>query len=150
MNIKRAAEASGLAADTIRFYERRRVLPRPPRQGNGYREYTAAHLDTLRFARGLRELGLPLDDLAAVLGVAHDGTCGDLRESLRETVDVALNETNVRLRELRQTRSRLQGLATALAKMAPASERLPGLDSCECFDLVGRTTKRSGRRISAR
>ena len=136
MNIKQAAEVSGLAADTIRFYERRRVLPRPPRQGNGYREYTDRHVTTLQFARGLRELGLPLDDLAAVLHVAHDGTCGDLRDSLISTVAEARAETEARLRELRRTRHRLRDLAAGLAGMTPTSERVPGLESCECFMLV--------------
>lgn len=136
MNIKQAAEASGLAADTIRFYERRRVLPRPPRQGNGYREYTDAHVATLQLAGGLRELALPLDVLAAVLRVAHDGTCGDLRDSLVGTIDGAIMATETRLRELRRTRTRLRHLAAALAEMTPASERLPGVESCECFTLV--------------
>ena len=150
MNIKDAAAKTGLGPDTIRYYERRGVLPRPPRQLNGYRSYSDEHLDTLRLARGLRELGLPLDDLAAVLGVAHDGTCGDLRDSLQETVNAALDETDARLRELRRTRNRLQDLARALATVTPASERLPGLASCECFDLVGQTTEQTERRIRAR
>lgn len=136
MNIKHAAQASGLAADTIRFYERRNVLPRPPRQSNGYREYTDSHVATLQFARGLRELGLPLGELAAVLRVAHDGTCGDLRDSLAGTVQSACAETEIRLRELRRTRTRLRHLASALADMTPASDEVPGLESCECFLLV--------------
>ena len=136
MNIKQAAESSGLAADTIRFYERRRVLPRPPRQLNGYREYTDTHVATLQFARGLRELGLPLDDLAALSRVAHDGTCGELRDTLLGTVDQALDETETRLRELRRTRTRLRHLASSLGEMTPASDDVPGVESCECHALV--------------
>ncbi len=60
MNIQEAAHRSGLSADTIRFYERKGVLPRPPRGANGYRQYTEEHVATLEFARGLRDLNLPL------------------------------------------------------------------------------------------
>ncbi len=60
MNIREAAATSGLSADTIRFYEKKGVLPRPPRRDNGYRSYTDEHVATLRLARGLKDLGLGL------------------------------------------------------------------------------------------
>ncbi len=69
MNIQEAAEASGLSADTIRFYERKRVLPRPPRAANGYRAYTEEHLATLRLTKSLRDLGLPLSEIGSIVAV---------------------------------------------------------------------------------
>ena len=86
MKIQEAAKLSGLPADTIRFYERRGVLPRPPRRRNGYREYGDEHLVTLRLASALRGLDVPLERLEGVLQVAHDGTCHELRDTMLETL----------------------------------------------------------------
>ena len=75
MNIQRAAVASGLSADTIRFYEREGILPLPPRRPNGYRNYSEDHVETLRLAVGLRALGLSLSEMSSALTLAHEGRC---------------------------------------------------------------------------
>ena len=54
MNIRAAAIASRLTPDTIRFYEKKDILTRPPRLTNGYRHYTDEHVATLRLAKALR------------------------------------------------------------------------------------------------
>lgn len=130
MNIQRAAELTGLSADTIRFYERRGVLPAPPRSANGYREYTEDHLATLRLARGLRGLELPLDDVAGILQVAHDATCGELRRTLEGTLAGAIGEVNARLAELTQTRVRLTALIDGVRTIDDRSDALPGMAPC--------------------
>ena len=136
MNIQRAAEASGLSADTIRFYEKRGVLPRPPRLGNGYRAYTEDHVATLRLAKGLRDLELPLADIGAILVVAHDGDCGDLRETLTRTLTVALAEVGGRIVELGHTRAELGSLLDGLGEMRADERRVPGMSPCGCVELV--------------
>ena len=136
VNIQRAAEASGLTASTIRFYEKRGVLPRPPRGVGGYREYTAEHVDILRLARGLRDLGLPLTEVGAILAVAHDGDCGDLRETLTRTLTVALVEVEGRIVELGHTRVELGSLLDGLGEMRADERRVPGMSPCGCVELV--------------
>jgi DNA-binding transcriptional MerR regulator len=93
VNIQQAAAQSGLTADTIRFDERKGVRPRPPRQGNGYRNYMEDHVGTLRLAKGLRHLAVPLDALAPMIAVAHSGTCGEVRGDLTGALREALAET---------------------------------------------------------
>ena len=138
MNIKQAASESGLSADTIRFYEKRGVLPLAPRLGNGYRDYTDRHLATLRLARGLRDLDIPLTDVAALLGVAHDGECGDVKAALTERLVSARTSIDARLRELKQTRSRMTELAEALREMPEDQGQVPGVDACGCLNAVER------------
>ena len=60
MRIKELARATGVDAETIRYYEQQGLLPAPPRQGNGYRDYAAAHLERLAFIRHCRALEMPL------------------------------------------------------------------------------------------
>lgn len=136
MNIREAAATSGLSADTIRFYEKKGVLPRPPRRDNGYRSYTDEHVATLRLARGLKDLGLPLADIGGILPVAHDGTCGELRETLSSTLEDALIEVERRIDELTHTRTELRSILDGVREMAPESRDVPGMSPCGCVRLV--------------
>ncbi len=136
MNIGEAARASGLTPDTIRFYEKKRVLPQPPRLGSGYRHYTEEHVATLRLAKGLRELELPLAEVAPILSVAHDGTCGEIRESMTETFTQALSSLHNRIEELEEARDQLSGLLQGLQRMRPRDVAVPGVEACECVRMV--------------
>lgn len=67
MNIKQASEQSGVSAPNIRFYEKEGLLTPARRQGNGYRDYTAGDIRTLKLIRMLRMLDVPLPTIEAVL-----------------------------------------------------------------------------------
>ena len=139
MNIQRAAVASGLSSDTIRFYERRGVLPPPPRRANGYRDYSERHVETLRLAVGLRGLGLSLSEMGAVLGLAHDGTCGDVRSVLSRTLTEAGEQLDGRIEELERSREQIAAIGDSLERMAPGEESVPGMTPCACVQLVEAT-----------
>lgn len=62
MNIKQTAAQSGIAAANIRYYEQQGLLA-PARLENGYRDYSAADLETLSKIKLLRELGLPVETI---------------------------------------------------------------------------------------
>lgn len=136
MNIQEAAAASGLTPDTIRFYERKGALPGPPRQANGYRNYTDGHVRTLRLARGLRHLGVPLEAVKPMIALAHSGTCGDVRGDLTRALEETLAETERRLGDLVQVRDHLTLILGGLMSMQPASTAVPGMAPCECIRLV--------------
>ncbi len=136
MNIGEAAEASRLTPDTIRFYEKKGILPHPPRLASGYRHYTDEHVATLRLAKGLRELELPLAEVAPILLVAHDGTCGEIRESMTNTFTKTLADLDTRIQELEQVRAHLSGLLQGLRKMRRKDVAVPGVDACECVRMV--------------
>ena len=73
MRIGEAAEAAGVAAQIIRFYERRGLLPQPPRGPNGYRDYDASVLAQLAFIRSGQSAGLTLVELASILDQRREG-----------------------------------------------------------------------------
>ena len=58
---------SGCNVETIRYYERIRLLPAPPRSAGRYRMYDTADVRRLAFVRRARELGFTLDDVRALL-----------------------------------------------------------------------------------
>ena len=136
MNIGEAADASSLTPDTIRFYEKKGILPRPPRLASGYRHYTEEHVATLRLAKALRELELPLAEVAPILSVAHDGTCGEIRESMTKTFTKTLRDLDVRIEQLEQARDHFSGLLRGLQKMRRKDIIVPGVEACECVRLV--------------
>lgn len=55
MNISKAAEASGLTAKTIRYYEEQGLISPAPRLSNGYRDYSDQHIRELGFIGKARE-----------------------------------------------------------------------------------------------
>lgn len=71
MNIRLASEASGLPARTIRYYESIALLT-PARDGNGYRDFSAADVHKLQFLARARSLGFTIEDCRALLNLWED------------------------------------------------------------------------------
>lgn len=67
LTIGRLARQAGVGIDTVRFYERARLLPAPVRTASGYRSYTADDVSRLRFIRRAKALGFSLDEIAELL-----------------------------------------------------------------------------------
>ena len=73
---------SGVNIETIRYYERVKMLPAPPRTAGGRRIYDANDLRTLVFVRRSRELGFSLEEIRALLrlGSPQRASCREVRE----------------------------------------------------------------------
>jgi Cu(I)-responsive transcriptional regulator len=72
MNIGEAARLSGVPAKTIRYYESVGLLPPGARRDNGYRDYSAAEVESLRFIRRARSLGFAVKETGALLELWRD------------------------------------------------------------------------------
>ena len=74
------ARRTGVNIETIRYYERVGLMPRPKRTPGGQRSYGENDLRTLGFIRKARELGFPIDDARALLALrGADEGCGDVK-----------------------------------------------------------------------
>ena len=80
MKISEAAAASGCHLETIRYYERVGLIPSPKRTGSGYRAYTPADVERLRFVSRGRELGFSLEEIRSLLRLNDDPklSCSDV------------------------------------------------------------------------
>jgi DNA-binding transcriptional MerR regulator len=67
------AKLTGVSTDTLRHYERMRVLTRPPRTSSGYRQYPPEAADRVRLVRRAIAIGFSLDELARILHVRDHG-----------------------------------------------------------------------------
>jgi DNA-binding transcriptional MerR regulator len=111
MRIGQVASEAGVSIDTVRFYERRGVLPPAPRTAAGYRIFTEATVTRIRFARRLRDLGLTLDEITGALHAQHEGraTC----ESERWRLHAALGRIDSRIADLTRLRGEVHEVLAA-------------------------------------
>jgi MerR family transcriptional regulator, copper efflux regulator len=88
MNISQLAKAINVSTDTVRYYEKQGLLSAPERQTNGYRSYTEAHVEMLRFVRGAQALGFSLTEIRIILPQLALGTFGrtEIEQQLRTKI----------------------------------------------------------------
>lgn len=79
LTIGTLAQAAGVGVETVRYYQRRRLLPEPPRPLGGIRRYGEADLARLRFIRHAQELGFSLAEVAELLALDEGRDCDEAR-----------------------------------------------------------------------
>ena len=104
------AKAAGVNVQTLRYYERRGLLPEPRRTLGGHREYGPDAVTVLRVVRGLARLGFTLDEISELIEVgAHRGP----RPGLREAAAAKLAEVEAKIADLQQVRTTLSAVLIA-------------------------------------
>lgn len=91
---------TGVHIETIRYYERIKMLPAPPRTASGRRVYGPAETRTLAFIRRSRELGFTLDEIRALLALSAEGGPAVCAEG-RELAASHLAEVQAKIADLR-------------------------------------------------
>jgi DNA-binding transcriptional MerR regulator len=122
MLIGELADALGVPPETVRFYERRGLLPEPQRAANGYRLYGDAALHRLRFIRTAQAAGLTLAEIRSITDIRDGGAapCSHVG---------ALLET--KLAEVQQRQRHLAALEVELDQLLRRSR---SLDLADCAD----------------
>jgi DNA-binding transcriptional MerR regulator len=111
VKIGQVAGESGVSIDTVRFYERRGVLPAPSRTPAGYRVYGVQAVERIRLARRLQGLGLTLDEIASALHERDEGHASC--ETQRWRLEVALDRIEARIAELGRLRADVRAALAA-------------------------------------
>ena len=133
LKIGAVARGAGVSVDAVRFYERRGVLPPPRRRASGYREYTGATVERIRFAKALQALGFTLGEVVCVLRDVDAGTASCEQE--RPRFEQVLGRIDAKIDEL-----------TALRRSLVSTLRACGEGHCAFADGTrrGRVTARRG------
>lgn len=105
LRIGQVARQAGISIDAIRYYERRGVLPPATRRPSGFREFTGATVERIRFAKSLQSLGFTLQDIAELLRAVDAGTA--TCTSQRHRVEGVLARVDEELAALRSVRANL-------------------------------------------
>ena len=103
------AEDLGVSVDTVRYYERRGLLPEPVRTESGYRSYAEADRQKLAFILRAKEHGFTLKEIARLLAQV-DGDAGDGPAAVRAAAAAKLAELEQQRRDLDATATRLERL----------------------------------------
>ncbi|MGO8961241.1 MAG: MerR family transcriptional regulator [Streptosporangiaceae bacterium] len=130
MTIGTLAAAQGVGVETVRFYQRRGLLPEPERHGRAYREYSEADSARLSFIRRARQLGFTLSEIAELLGPAEARSSKEIARAA--TAKIAAIDDQVR--DLTQLRCRLR-------RLVHVCERGNG-DDCATLSLIERSVTR--------
>lgn len=128
MNIGQLSRRTGVPIDTVRYYEKQRLLPPPTRSASGYRHYEADDVLRLNFIRRAKVLGFTLDEIRDLpaLSSARDGDMAAIRAAAADK----LADVERRLAELTRMRDGLRTLV----------EACPGhgaLDQCPIVGALG-------------
>lgn len=101
------ARLAGVSADTVRYYERIGLLPRPQRGINGYRLYDAAAVSRLKFIHKAQAVGFPLNEVRRIVRLRDSGAapCATVLAIARRRLD----EIDARLTDLKTLRKLLLG-----------------------------------------
>ena len=103
MTIGRMAEAAGVAATTLRYYEREGILHPGRRSRAGYRLYDPDALRRLEFIRAAQAVGFTLDDVRALLQLNGESPC----KEVQALIERRLNEVDAKLADLKRVRAAL-------------------------------------------
>ena len=109
MNIGQAADASGVSAKMIRYYEEIGLISEANRTDAGYRQYTDKEIQTLLFVRHSRDLGFSIDRIRTLLALWNDTS----RKSsdVKKLANQYVAELDESIRKLQQIRDQVKHLA---------------------------------------
>src|ERR1700757_3717207 len=122
------ARRAGVNAQTLRYYERRGLLPDPPRTASGYRAYEPEAVRIVRFVKRAQELGFSLTEIEMLLHLADGGpeSCDAARQLAKNKV----SNLDAKIATLNAMRASLTRLIATCARPRRARD-CPLLDSLE-------------------
>lgn len=106
------AKAAGVGVETVRYYQRRGLLPEPPRPPGEVRRYSEEDVRRLKFIRSAQSAGFTLAEIGELLQLS----AADDRARARELAQARVAALDEKIAELREAREALSGLATACSK----------------------------------
>lgn len=129
MRIGDAARLAGVGVETIRFYERKGLIPQPGKpQHGGYRRYPNDTIQAIRFIRQAQDLGFSLKEISGLLDIRDDpdGDCEDVQRRARQK----LTEVDYKIAQLQKIGGALRGIITSCPSRG-------GLDGCTIMAALG-------------
>ncbi len=128
ITIGQLAKICGINRETIRYYERRGLLSKPPRSPSGYRIFSADALRRVRFIKRSQELGFSLKEIKGLLAlrIGPRTTC----EDVRKRTEAKITDIDDKIRTLQAMKQALERLTAACFGRGPVSD-CPILESLD-------------------
>ena len=113
------AETAGVNVETIRFYQRKGLMPEPEKPYGSIRRYGAAELARVRFIKSARRLGFSLEEVGELLKLEDGARCSEARQLAEQ-----------KLVDVRQKLSDLQRIESVLAGLVARCSAVRGRVNC--------------------
>jgi MerR family mercuric resistance operon transcriptional regulator len=115
----KVAREGGVNVETIRYYERHGLLPKPPRTPSGYRVFTTDSVQRLRFIRRAQELGFTLNEIKELLAikVRRGSSCADVRRK----AEAKIADVDAKIRHLQAIREALREITATCSGKGPVT-----------------------------
>jgi MerR family mercuric resistance operon transcriptional regulator len=131
LTIGRLARAVGVNLETVRYYERRGLLPKPPRSGSGYPLFPAEAKRRLRFIRRAQELGFSLGEFRELLSLRVAPTAKSA--DVRRRAQAKITDVEATIRSLQSMKKALRELTQTCSGCGPVRD-CPILESLDAED----------------
>jgi MerR family transcriptional regulator, copper efflux regulator len=120
-SIGEVAKVAGVNIQTLRYYERRKLLSPKTRKSSGYRVYDETSLKKLHFIKGAQELGFSLKEIKDLLSlrVSSKARCGDIQ-----------NKAQIKLKDVEVKIRKLESIKNVLKKLIQSCHREESTDHC--------------------
>ena len=128
LTIGRLAKEAGMNLETVRYYERRGLLQRPPRSASGYRLFPLETARRLRFIRRAQELGFSLTEIRELLSLRVSANAKSA--DVRKRAETKIADIDAKIKSLDSMKTTLRRLTKVCAGCGPIAE-CPIL---ECLD----------------
>lgn len=111
LTIGQLAKKADINIETIRYYERRALIPKPYRRESGYREYSEETVKRIQFIKHAKELGFSLKEIHELLSLKLDPKtpCSEVK-----------NRAEAKIADIEEKLKTLQGMKKALVKLTKA------------------------------
>ncbi|HDZ86967.1 MAG TPA: MerR family transcriptional regulator [Actinobacteria bacterium] len=126
LTIGKVAKSAKVNIETIRYYEKQGLIPKPPRNTSGYRQYPEDTIARIRFIKSAQELGFSLKEISELLALKVDPhtTCADVKQRAENKA----SEIDQKIKTLKKIKNTLSKLAKECNGKGPTS-KCPILDS---------------------
>lgn len=131
LTIGHLAKEAGVNLETVRYYERRGLLPKPPRSLSGYRLYPTEATRRLRFIQRAKELGFSLREIKELLALRVSPRAS--RAEMRLRAEAKIADIRNKIQSLESIEKSLRRLAKACGGCGPVAE-CPILESLDGED----------------
>ena len=117
LTIGRLANVAGVNLETVRYYERRGLLPRPPRTASGYRIFPVEATRRLRFIKRAQELGFSLREIRELLALRVSSRTNSTE--IRKRAEAKIGDIEGKIRTLNSMRKTLERLTRSCSGCVP-------------------------------
>jgi len=129
MTIGKVAIKAEVNVMTVRYYERRGLIPSPPRLSSGYRQYPPETVRRIGFIKHAQELGFTLKEIQELLSlrVKDDDSC----EKVKLKAEIKIDEIERKINNLKNIKKALYKLTVSCMARTPSSSECPILEALD-------------------